>query len=561
MRFSRFRRYLAAKKYLYLLLFTVVLGSAYPLVADFYTKGEPREAIVAQAMMEDGEYILPRVYADEIAYKPPMFHWLEVLSTVFTGGEVTPLSARLPSAVALFALAAGLFIFVSQRRPISLALMATLIFLTALDPHRFGIMARVDMVLTAFMVWALFSLYAWDEKKGRRGIPWGAVLLMSGAFLTKGPVGTVLPLLIFFVYACLRRYPFWDTLLRLLGIGVLSAVLPGVWYFLAWQKGGDEFLGLVWNENIVRFFGLGDDTLFYPLGHEGGFYKPVIYFILGLFPWTFLPLFFRWKKASVAASFRCPLHLFAWTAALVTLVFYMIPMSKSSSYLLPMFPFVALGLAEGFFFLVKKEDPGVIRFAVLMSVLSGIVLVGMAALQAGFDPTPWAGSGAEVFAEGIRGDLGLSLSGELFILVGILTVVYQMMRRNYHKLAFATVFLAFIIHFNVDVPAMTHFKEVNSARPFARSVTEEIGSEPLYVISDLNGGYYNLYGLAFYADKRPLEFRTEKPSEGYLVVWEKDYESLKADYLGDYETEIVAKDRKSIQEGGVAQLVHFRRVH
>ncbi len=35
--------------------------------SDFYTKGEPREAMVAQSMVRTGEYILPKVYGEEIA--------------------------------------------------------------------------------------------------------------------------------------------------------------------------------------------------------------------------------------------------------------------------------------------------------------------------------------------------------------------------------------------------------------------------------------------------------------------------------------------------------------
>ena len=41
----------------------------------FYSKGEPREAIVALSMLESGNWILPVNYGTDIAYKPPFFYW------------------------------------------------------------------------------------------------------------------------------------------------------------------------------------------------------------------------------------------------------------------------------------------------------------------------------------------------------------------------------------------------------------------------------------------------------------------------------------------------------
>lgn len=41
----------------------------------FYSKGEPREAIVAFSMLESGNWILPVNYGTDIAYKPPFLYW------------------------------------------------------------------------------------------------------------------------------------------------------------------------------------------------------------------------------------------------------------------------------------------------------------------------------------------------------------------------------------------------------------------------------------------------------------------------------------------------------
>ena len=50
-------------------------GGPFLGVTIFYTKGEPREAIVALSMLESGNWILPVNYGTDIAYKPPFFYW------------------------------------------------------------------------------------------------------------------------------------------------------------------------------------------------------------------------------------------------------------------------------------------------------------------------------------------------------------------------------------------------------------------------------------------------------------------------------------------------------
>ncbi len=107
----------SALQYLYLqkpvsTVIFVCLFSILPWIAtgDFSTKGEPREAAVAVSMLETGNWTLPKVYADEFAYKPPMVHWLMAICSL-PQGYVSELTARLPSALAYTALMAIVLIF------------------------------------------------------------------------------------------------------------------------------------------------------------------------------------------------------------------------------------------------------------------------------------------------------------------------------------------------------------------------------------------------------------------------------------------------------------------
>ena len=134
----------------------------------FYSKGEPREAIVALSMLESGNWILPVNYGTDIAYKPPFFYWsIAAVSSLF--GEVTEFSARFPSALAFLAMQLMFFAFVAKRKNVQTAFLASILLLSSFEVHRAAVACRVDMVQVAFIVISLCLLFRWDEK-GCRGV-------------------------------------------------------------------------------------------------------------------------------------------------------------------------------------------------------------------------------------------------------------------------------------------------------------------------------------------------------------------------------------------------------
>lgn len=173
------------KQFIILAVVCVVTLLPFMGLTDFHTKGEPREAIVAYSMIETGNWTLPVNNGGDIAYKPPLFHWcIAALSSI--AGKVTEYTSRMPSALALIAMVLGGFLFYAKRRGASVALLMGLITLSNFEVHRAGMNCRVDMMLTAFIVLALYQLYRWCEK-GQKGFPWIATLFMGCATLTKYP--------------------------------------------------------------------------------------------------------------------------------------------------------------------------------------------------------------------------------------------------------------------------------------------------------------------------------------------------------------------------------------
>ena len=81
--------------------------------SNFHTRGEPREALVAMAMLEEGNWTLPITNGTDIAYKPPLFHWaIASLSAIAHG--ISEYTSRMPSAIALAAMVLVGFLFYAK---------------------------------------------------------------------------------------------------------------------------------------------------------------------------------------------------------------------------------------------------------------------------------------------------------------------------------------------------------------------------------------------------------------------------------------------------------------
>lgn len=357
----------------FLLLIAVLTIIPFLCLTEFNSKGEPREAVVALSMLKEGNWILPVNNGGDIPYKPPFFHWLIALFSLVSG-RVTEFTSRLPSALALIAMTAGVYTFYRKRRDESTAFVTALLTLTAFEVHRAGMNCRVDMVLTALIVGALLLLYRWFERGGK-GVPFWAVLCMSGAACTKGPVGILLPCLVMGIFMLMRGARFWRTLFQMILFGLLSCILPALWYVAAWKQGGDNFLLLVYEENFGRFTG----TMSYD-SHVHPFTYNFVSVISGWLPWTLLMLLGAfvapWRKLGNSLKrFKemDSVELFTWLSFLVIFVFYCIPKSKRSVYLLPIYPFMAWLMAEYITYLVKTHIKLVKGYAGFMATL-GIVL-------------------------------------------------------------------------------------------------------------------------------------------------------------------------------------------
>lgn len=522
-------------------IITIILISALTLIpfiglTDFNTKGEPREAIVAVTMIDTHNWILPQNNGDEFAYKPPMFHWL-VATTSVVIGSVNEFSARFPSALAGVVLAVMTFCFFARRKNQHIALLASVIMLTTFEVHRAATNCRVDMVLTLFIVLALYQLFRWTERD-LRGIPIWAILWMSCGMLTKGPVAIILPCLISSVYLWIQGRHFWFVVWRFTLIAMSAMILPCLWYYAAWLQGGDKFLYLIYEENVLRFLG----KMPYSSHENGAWYYPVI-LLSSAVPYTLICLMAlftiqreQWRKLQVLQSAWWKglwehirkmdrVELFSLLAIILIIGFYTIPKSKRGVYILPVYPFVAYFVARLIEYLSAVRPRIVNFFGWVLATIVGIVFIGMIIIKSGFIPDNiFHGRHATeniAMLHALADNSLMSSTNSIFLIVCAIAIYLYYSLFPLGRLIQNVAYNALLIFLLLDALLLPPLISSRSDKPLAAEVENYAKQKPLYSFVDDKDKMLHFFTLNFYCHNRIQIFNPEVHS-GLLLIGDRD---------------------------------------
>ncbi len=326
----------------------------------------------ARAMVERGDWLVPRYQGEPFFDKPALTYWLmaaafRVLGFSLGVGRLVSAAAALGSIVATAWLGR---LLLDRRAAVygALALGTTLLVLS------FGRVAMSDMLLTLWCTLAVAIGASATDERGPTAFRMAALGATLGlGFLTKGPVALVLAglglgLLVLHGHRglCLR--------LDARGIGataVAFAILGLGWFAaVAWRLGSGPLEYFFLRENLERFAGETYDADRSPL------YYVWTYFAAGL-PWSLLFPLAAWRGARRAA------FLFLWMALMA------VPLSLSRGkidyYLLPLLPAASLVIGSHLAASWDRIDRAWARAALV--AFAPIALVP-AALQARI-PTDW----------------------------------------------------------------------------------------------------------------------------------------------------------------------------
>lgn len=546
----------------------------------FNTKGEPREAVVALSMLQTGDWISPINNGVDMAYKPPFFHWCIALCSLLQG-HVSEFSSRLPSAIAaIAALLVAYRSMIYNKVKLETAVFASMVTLTAFEVHRSAMACRVDMMLSALVVISIYLLSRWYLSR-KMWIAPVVVLTMSASALTKGPVGILLPCCVVGLFMLVRGENFLKAFLVCLAFALSSCVLPFLWYYMAYQERGDAFLYLVYEENVLRFTG----KMAYS-SHEAPAIYNVVTLVSGFLPYTLLLLMSLFSVKCSRADFcmsgklrdscrrmwgrvkaMSDQDLLSLLAIVFMFVFFCIPKSKRSVYLLPIYPFLSYYIARLIMYLAAVRRRIVVVYGRILLVLALAVPLLMLVASAGVIPDNIvSGKHASEIAEYIRSFSSVSIILVLLmacVAAGVALRFFRKSREGERPFALceSLALLVLALYMSLDALVLPRVYEVKSDYYVANEIKEIVPSGKIWDYrKDFKPGQrdrMHQFSINFYLGDRIVPLDLNKPKMGYMIMGDDDKSAFEASYKGYRLTKIKRFGHKSCDDKRILTLYSF----
>jgi len=310
----------------------VLCGASSILIPALGSAGLERAEIYfldgARAMLESGDWLVPRYRGEPFFDKPALTYWLMAAAMQVLGP--TAAAGRVVSGVAALLLllaTAWLGQWLLDRRA---ALAGAVVLATSVAFMSFGRVAMSDMLLALFSTVAVgLGVRSWP-----RPGPWNAPVLglvLGLGFLAKGPIAVLLPGIGLLLLAGLRRREAWPFKPSGLALAALLFVVTGLgWWALVYLRLGWEPLAHFFlRENLQRFAAATYDS------GRGPFFYLGAYAAVGA-PWSLLLPLAAWRTRLEPG----PRLLLLWVAAM--LVPLSLSRGKIDYYLLPLLPALSL---------------------------------------------------------------------------------------------------------------------------------------------------------------------------------------------------------------------------
>lgn len=300
---------------------------------DLWAPDETRYAEISREMLQNGDWVLPRLLGMHYFEKPVAGYWLNNLSQLMFGQN--PFAVRFASALCAGLTALALYGFaVRLFRDRRQAMASALCYLSGLLVYSVGTYSVLDTMVTLWMNLTLM-LFFLTLNSERPAAKWGGYALMGVTagmgFLTKGFIALAVPGIVALPWLLVTRR--WGEL-RYLGVtlmALLAVSLP--WALAVHRLAPDYWHYFFWVEHVQRF--AGDDAQ-----HKAPFwfYLPVL--VLGTLPWLgFAPLAV-WRGWQ--ARHQAPEKLFLLLWLVVPLCFFSLAKGKLLTYILICFAPLAL---------------------------------------------------------------------------------------------------------------------------------------------------------------------------------------------------------------------------
>jgi len=295
---------------------------------------EGRYAEIPREMLADGNFVTAHQAGVAYVEKPPLYYWGTALSlSLFGINEFGARAFGTAMAIGGVLLTYWMGAVLGGRRT---GLFAALVLATSPLYYILGRLTTMDMTLAVFLTLAIISGYLVLARGRGRVYLYLAYVGVALAFLAKGLVAVAFPAAILVLWAVSRWR--WRELSRLfspVGIGIMLAlVLP--WLLAVRRENPDFFWYFFIHEHVMRY----TSTMH---GRSRPFWYLLPFVPLGVLPW--LPLVGRaWKMTRdwAGSELERADRWFLWTWIGFILLFYGTSHSQLITYIVPVFPPLAV---------------------------------------------------------------------------------------------------------------------------------------------------------------------------------------------------------------------------
>lgn len=295
---------------------------------------ETRRAVIARTMMESGDYLVPYLAERIYLSKPPLFNWL-IAATSLPGGTVTEFTARLPSVIALGALAVFMVATVGQRLGVGARWLLGLSLVVTGELMHKAVLSELEVVFTLLVSASLWTWFELDQR-GRRGLMlWlPPAILVAAAFLTKREPALVFYYLGIGGYLAIQgRFRELFSPAHLVAAAVTGGLIAAWLVPMIHRAGLDAVLENLHQEVLTR--GLSPAFSDY-VTH---FLRYPLEIVVAALPASPLVLALAWPRVRRLVQQRHgPMLVFALVTLLINLPLYWLRAEAAVRYFLPMFP-------------------------------------------------------------------------------------------------------------------------------------------------------------------------------------------------------------------------------
>ncbi len=306
---------------------------------------ESRYVSMSKDMFNTKDFLTLYLNKEFFFEKPPLYFWSECLSFAIFG-KITEATARFP--VAMYGMLSCFIIYILGRKVVSrtFGVVSSLILATSLEFLILAKFAILDIVLASCVTFSLcFGILTFYVKEQNKKYMWWLFYTFSGlAVMAKGIPGFIIPFgSMFFISLFAKKFKeIFKPQYFIIGVILfLGITLP--WHIIMLKIHNPLFFNeYIIKHHVARFLGSGE------LGRQQPFYFYFLTILWGFFPWIVSTLLvFTRKLIKRDFCFRGMndtnrLMIFAGISAIFTLLFFSSSKTKLITYILPIYPMLAL---------------------------------------------------------------------------------------------------------------------------------------------------------------------------------------------------------------------------